>query len=90
MHELRHLSERLSPLGARVGTALHERLAEAPSCVAFEGYDTIAALADVLRAHGVDRSRTVGPWQRVAVGGTRGQTRFSRTPTSEARMSRYA
>ena len=43
---LRYLPERLSPLGARVETALRGRLAEAPSFVAFEGYDTIAVLAD--------------------------------------------
>ena len=71
---LRYLPERLSPLGARVGTALRERLAEAPSFVAFEGYDTVVVLADVLRADGAE------PWSRVAVGGTRGQIRFSRTP----------
>jgi ABC-type branched-subunit amino acid transport system substrate-binding protein len=70
---LRYLPERLSPLGARVETALREQLAEAPSFVAFEGYDTIAVLADVLRSHGAD-------WSRVAVEGTRGQIRFSRTP----------
>ncbi|GAA3367837.1 hypothetical protein GCM10017744_081540 [Streptomyces antimycoticus] len=52
---LRYLPERLGPLGARVETALRERLAEAPSFVAFEGYDTIAVLAEVLRSHGVDR-----------------------------------
>ena len=34
---LRYLPERLSPLGTRVETALRERLAEAPSFVAFEG-----------------------------------------------------
>ena len=49
---LRYLPERLSPLGARVETALRERLAKAPSFVAFEGYDTVAVLADVLRSHG--------------------------------------
>jgi ABC-type branched-subunit amino acid transport system substrate-binding protein len=70
---LRYLPERLSPLGARVEAALRERLAEAPSFVAFEGYDTIAVLADVLRSHSAD-------WSRVAVEGTRGQIRFSRTP----------
>ncbi|MER8157565.1 ABC transporter substrate-binding protein [Streptomyces sp. NPDC094472] len=77
---LRYLPERLSPLGARVGTALRERLAEAPSFVAFEGYDTIAVLAEVLRSHGVDRARTAEAWPRVAVEGTRGQIQFSRTP----------
>ncbi|MEU6985181.1 ABC transporter substrate-binding protein [Streptomyces sp. NPDC046324] len=86
---LRYLPERLGPLGARVGTALRERLAEAPSFVAFEGYDTIAVLADVLRSHGENgaeaghgagRARTAEAWPRVAVEGTRGEIRFSRTP----------
>jgi ABC-type branched-subunit amino acid transport system substrate-binding protein len=77
---LRYLPERLSPLGARVETALRERLAEAPSFVAFEGYDTVAVLADVLRSHGVDRAHTAASWPRVAVEGTRGRIQFSRTP----------
>lgn len=77
---LRYLPERLSPLGARVETALRERLAEAPSFVAFEGYDTVKVLADVLRSHGADRARTAASWPRVAVEGTRGQIQFSRTP----------
>jgi hypothetical protein len=77
---LRYLPERLSPLGARVETALRERLAEAPSFVAFEGYDTVAVLADMLRSHGPDRARIAGSWPRVAVEGTRGQIQFSRTP----------
>jgi ABC-type branched-subunit amino acid transport system substrate-binding protein len=77
---LRYLPERLSPLGVRVGTALRERLAEAPSFVAFEGYDTVAVLADMLRSHGADRARTAQSWPRVAVEGTRGQIQFSRTP----------
>ncbi|MEW2395758.1 ABC transporter substrate-binding protein [Streptomyces sp. NPDC046862] len=77
---LRYLPERLGPLGTRVGTALRERLAEAPSFVAFEGYDTVAVLADVLRSHGVDRARTAESWPSVAVEGTRGQIQFSRTP----------
>src|SRR5262245_16355621 len=77
---LRYLPERLSPLGARVETALRERLAEAPSFVAFEGYDTVAVLADVLRSHGTDRARTAESWPHVAVEGTRGQIQFSRAP----------
>ncbi len=77
---LRYLPERLGPLGARVEAALRERLAGAPSFVAFEGYDTVAVLADVLRSHGADRARAAGSWPRVAVEGTRGQIRFSRTP----------
>ena len=77
---LRYLSERLGPLGARVETALRERLAEAPSFVAFEGYDTVAVLAEVLRSHGVDRARTAESWPLVAVEGTRGRIQFSRPP----------
>ena len=77
---LRYLPEHLGPLGARVATALRERLGEEPSFVAFEGYDTVAALADLLRSHGADRARTAESWPRVAVEGTRGRIRFSRTP----------
>ncbi|MFF9120108.1 ABC transporter substrate-binding protein [Streptomyces massasporeus] len=77
---LRYLPERLGPLGARVGTALRERLTEEPSFVAFEGYDTVAALADALRAGGVDQASPAVDWSRVAVEGTRGGIRFSRTP----------
>lgn len=69
---LRYRPERLSPLGERVERALGERLAAAPSFVAFEGYDTITVLAE--------RLRTGGPWPRVSVGGTRGQIEFSRVP----------
>ncbi|MFC9294017.1 ABC transporter substrate-binding protein [Streptomyces sp. NPDC057011] len=77
---LRYLPEHLTPLGTRVEKALRERLAQAPSFVAFEGYDTVAVLADVLRSHGVDRARTAEGWPRVAVEGTRGRIRFSRMP----------
>ncbi|MEU1514982.1 ABC transporter substrate-binding protein [Streptomyces sp. NPDC005811] len=77
---LRYLPEHLGPLGARVGAALRERQGEAPSFVAFEGYDTILVLAEVLRTHGVDRTHLAGSWPRVAIEGTRGRIRFSRTP----------
>ena len=77
---LRYLPGQLSRLGARVETALREQLGEAPSFVAFEGYDTIAVLADLMRAHGVDRGRIAGSWSGVAVEGTRGRIGFSRTP----------
>ncbi|MFB7254456.1 ABC transporter substrate-binding protein [Streptomyces nojiriensis] len=78
---LRYLPEHLGPLGARVGAALRERLGQAPSFVAFEGYDTVVVLADVLRTQaGEDEARAGGPWPHVAVEGTRGQIRFTRTP----------
>ncbi|TDP97258.1 ABC transporter substrate-binding protein [Labedaea rhizosphaerae] len=69
---LRYLPARLGPLGVRVEAALRVRLAEAPSFVAFEGYDTIAVLAEVLRS--------AGSWADVAVEGTRGPIRFARMP----------
>jgi ABC-type branched-subunit amino acid transport system substrate-binding protein len=77
---LRYLPERLTPLGGRVGTALRERLGGEPSFVAFEGYDTIAVLGEVLRSHGVDRARVAEAWPRVTVDGTRGRIGFSRMP----------
>jgi ABC-type branched-subunit amino acid transport system substrate-binding protein len=77
---LRYLPERLSQLGVRVESALAEGLADAPSFVAFEGYDTVAVLADMLRSYGPDRARIAVSWPRVAVEGTRGQIRFSRPP----------
>jgi len=77
---LRYRPERLGPLGERVETALRERLDEAPSFVAFEGYDTIAVLADVLRSAGADRARTPEFWPCVAVEGTRGLIQFLRMP----------
>jgi ABC-type branched-subunit amino acid transport system substrate-binding protein len=77
---LRYLPERLSPLGARVEQGLSESLSAAPSFVAFEGYDTVTVLAEVLRSHGTDRARTAESWPHVAVEGTRGQIQFSRMP----------
>jgi len=77
---LRYLPEPLSTLGARVETDLRERLAEAPSFVAFEGYDTVAVLAELLQLHGTDRPRIAEAWPSVAIEGTRGQIRFCRTP----------
>ncbi|GGX28720.1 amino acid ABC transporter substrate-binding protein [Streptomyces malachitofuscus] len=77
---LRYLPGRMTPLGERVGAALRERLAGAPSFVAFEGYDTVAVLAEALRPHGTDRARTAASWPRVAVEGTRGRIGFSRLP----------
>ena len=77
---LRYLPERLDPLGARVETALRERLAESPSFVAFEGYDTVAVLAQMLRSNGADRARIAEAWPHLAVEGTRGPIRFSRVP----------
>lgn len=73
---LRYLPERFGPLGARVDAALREQLGEPPSFVAFEGYDTVVVLADLLRSPAIGTE----PWARVAVDGTRGPIRFTRTP----------
>ncbi|MET7981846.1 MULTISPECIES: ABC transporter substrate-binding protein [unclassified Streptomyces] len=77
---LRYLPERLNALGARVGTALRERLGREPSFVAFEGYDTVTVLADVLRSVGPDRARIAASWSCADIEGTRGRIRFSRVP----------
>jgi hypothetical protein len=77
---LRYLPERLSPLGVRIETALRERLAVAPSFVAFEGYDTIIVLAELLQLHGPRRAAVAQAWPSVTFTGTRGQIQFSRVP----------
>jgi ABC-type branched-subunit amino acid transport system substrate-binding protein len=77
---LRYLPEQLTPLGVRVERELRERLAPAVSFVAFEGYDTIEVLAEVMRIHGVDRASVAEALQSVTLQGTRGQIRFSRLP----------
>ncbi|MGX2993568.1 ABC transporter substrate-binding protein [Streptomyces sp. JNUCC 64] len=79
---LSYLPERPGPLGVRVARDLRRRLGGAPSFVAFEGYDTIAVLAAVLRDHGTDRADIAAAWPHVDVEGTRGRVRFSRTPGS--------
>ncbi|MFD3868926.1 ABC transporter substrate-binding protein [Streptomyces sp. NPDC058623] len=83
---LRHLPERLDPLGERVGKELREQLGEAPSFVAFEGWDTVTVLAEVLRSHGTDRAAVAGAWPHVAVEGSRGLIRFSRVPGIDVRQ----
>ncbi|MBT2212100.1 ABC transporter substrate-binding protein [Actinomadura sp. NEAU-AAG7] len=87
---LRYLPEHLGPLGARIGTALRERLAETPSFVAFEGYDTITVLAAMMSEYGADRRSLAGAWPRIAVEGTRGRIRFSRTPGISVRQWTWA
>lgn len=77
---LSYLPDRLGPLGSRVGRILGERLGEAPSFVAFEGYDTVVVLAEAMRTHGTDRAGIAASWPRVTVEGTRGRIRFSRVP----------
>ncbi|MCF3122001.1 amino acid ABC transporter substrate-binding protein [Streptomyces arenae] len=77
---LRYLPRHFTVLGTRVENALQERLSQTPSFVAFEGYDTITVLADVLRSHGTTWAGIAGAWPQVSVEGTRGQIQFSRIP----------
>ncbi len=77
---LRYLPEQLPPLGLRVEAALRQQLAQAPSFVAFEGYDTITVLAAMMRSHGPERGRLAQAWSEVSVEGTRGRISFSRVP----------
>jgi ABC-type branched-subunit amino acid transport system substrate-binding protein len=77
---LRYLPEEATPLGSRVAQALARRLGAPPSFVAFEGYDSVVVLAAVLRAHGTDPEGIAEAWSQVAVLGTRGEIRFTRTP----------
>jgi ABC-type branched-subunit amino acid transport system substrate-binding protein len=76
---LRYLPSELSPLGKRVERELRGRSPGSPSFVAFEGYDTILAVAQALalRATAGGQSQF---WPRVAVEGTRGDIRFTRVP----------
>lgn len=77
---LRYLPEQLPPLGLRVEAALRQQLAQAPSFVAFEGYDTITVLAAMMRSHGPERQHLAQAWPEVSVEGTRGRISFSRVP----------
>lgn len=77
---LRYMPERLSPLGARVEQALRDRLGETASFVAFEGYDTILVLADLLRSRRAGEERPGALWSSLSVEGARGLIQFSRSP----------
>lgn len=77
---LRYLPERLTALGAQAAAALQRKLHAAPSFVAFEGYDTIAVLAEAIRHGGSSRASIRSSWPHLAVEGTRGVIRFSKAP----------
>ncbi|GAA1165758.1 ABC-type branched-subunit amino acid transport system substrate-binding protein [Kitasatospora gansuensis] len=77
---LRYLPKRPTPRQALVEAQLRDRLASAPSFVAFEGHDTVTVLAEALRTHGTDRDRLAAAWPQLKVEGTRGTIRFSRVP----------
>jgi len=64
----------------RVDVALRAHLGGPPSFVAFEGYDTIAVLTELVRGHGTDRSAIAAGWSSVAVEGSRGRITLARVP----------
>ncbi|MGG7610147.1 ABC transporter substrate-binding protein, partial [Streptomyces sp. ZG43] len=65
---------------------LRARLGEEPSFVAYEGWDTVAVLAEALRTYGTGRADVVRAWEGGAVAGTRGEIRFSRRAETGVRQ----
>ena len=68
----------------RAGKAIERRLTEvvgeAPSFVAFEGYDAISVVVAALRAAGRERPALATRFGELTVAGSRGQIRFTRVP----------
>ncbi|MER7760621.1 ABC transporter substrate-binding protein [Streptomyces sp. NPDC097619] len=83
---LRYLPERPGPVAAEVRAELRERLGEEPSFVAFEGWDTMTVLAEVLREHGTDRASVAAGWADVRTEGARGPISFARVPGTGVRQ----
>ena len=77
---LRYLPPSLDEFGTSVASRLAERLGEAPSFVALEGYDTIRVVGEGLRLAGADREHLAHALRSVRVAGTRGLLHFTRTP----------
>jgi hypothetical protein len=77
---LRYLPAALGEFGASVASRLAQRLGQAPSFVALEGYDTIRVLGEALRVAGDDRQRLAHALPSVKVQGTRGLLQFTHTP----------
>lgn len=75
---LRYLPDRLGPLGEKVRADLAEELGCSPSFVALEGYDSMIALASMLRTHCRSPRRDESIWEKVDVEGTRGRIKFTR------------
>jgi ABC-type branched-subunit amino acid transport system substrate-binding protein len=75
---LRYLPRTLAPAGSRVAAALRHCLGQSPAFVALEGYDSLLAVAALLRERHRGGMAPAGPWSRVSVDGTRGRIQFSR------------
>lgn len=79
---LRYLPSRFTQAGRSVERRLRAHPSASPSFVAYEGYDTIAVLANFLSS---DRSRAADMaayWGSAEVSGTRGHISFERRPRS--------
>lgn len=76
---LRYLPSEFTQLGKHVAAGLREQMSEEPSFVAFEGYDTIRTLVEVMRSHGTQRREIAAAWSNLQVHGTRGDISFSQT-----------
>ncbi|MFI5532086.1 ABC transporter substrate-binding protein [Kitasatospora sp. NPDC051853] len=77
---LRYLPAHPTPRQAATEAQLRHHLAAAPSFVAFEGHDTVTALAEALRTHGTDRAHLTAALPHLTAEGTRGTVRFDRVP----------
>jgi ABC-type branched-subunit amino acid transport system substrate-binding protein len=77
---LRYRPEHLTPLGTQVELALTTHLAEPPSFVALEAYDTIKVLAEAIQTHAPTRADIAASWPHLTVEGTRTTISFTRTP----------
>lgn len=75
---LRYLPNALTSRGIQVGAALSDRLACQPSFIAFEGFDTISVLAELVSIDGATRAGIRSAFPHVCVDGTRGRIHFSR------------
>ncbi|MFE0704008.1 ABC transporter substrate-binding protein [Streptomyces sp. NPDC058872] len=87
---LRYLPAHFGPLAEHVEKQLEGDLGEAPSFVAFEGWDTVTVLVEALRSHGTDRAAIAASWPHLQVEGTRGPIGFSRTPETGVRQWTWA
>lgn len=74
---LRYLPGELTQLGKHVASALRDQMCEEPSFVAFEGYDTMRTLLEIIRSRGTQRRAIAAAWSDLLVHGTRGDIGFS-------------
>lgn len=79
---LRYMPDCLTEIGQGADRRLRVKFSKARSFVAFEGYDTIAVLADMLRGECRRSSGRAGYWGSAKVLGTRGSISFRQNAAS--------